>query len=234
VGQEIVLQLNRHKTSWRVVGLVQGVMAGATAYANYSYFGHLTGSPDRASSAQVVTTQHDPAFQAQVSKALEAQFKSDDVHVVGASTVSDVRQRVRQQFDLIVIFLLAMALLLVAVGGLGLMGTMSLNVMERTREIGVLRAVGASNGSLVLIILSEGLTIGALSWLAAAALAVPLSMAFSNAVGSLLLGSALSYTYSLAGAGAWLIVVVITAALASLGPARRACKLTVREVLAYE
>jgi putative ABC transport system permease protein len=234
VGQEVVLELNGHKTPWRIVGVVQGVMSGATAYANYPHFARVAGDTGRASGTQVITTQHDPEFQAHVSKALEDRFRIDGINVLGAETVSDVRQRVRQQFDLIVIFLLVMALLLVAVGGLGLMGTMSLNVLERTREIGVLRAIGASDSSLTLIILSEGLTIGALSWLAAVAAAVPLSMLLSQAVGGLLLGSALSYTYSLAGAVAWLVVVILTASLASVGPARRACKLTVREVLAYE
>ena len=57
-----------------------------------------------------------------------------------------------------------MAVLLGVVGGLGLMGTMTINVVERSREIGVLRAVGASDRSVLLIFLAEGVLIGALSW----------------------------------------------------------------------
>ena len=48
-------------------------------------------------------------------------------------------------FTIVVAFLILMALLLAAVGGLGLTTTMSINILERVREIGVLRAIGASN-----------------------------------------------------------------------------------------
>ena len=41
-------------------------------------------------------------------------------------------------------FLIAMSAILASVGGLGLMTTMSLNVLERRRELGVLRAIGAT------------------------------------------------------------------------------------------
>ena len=62
------------------------------------------------------------------------------------------------------------AALLAVVGGLGLAGTMSLNVLERTREIGVMRAVGGSDGSVRLIVVFEGLFVGILSWVLSAPL----------------------------------------------------------------
>ncbi len=61
----------------------------------------------------------------------------------------------------------------VLVGGLGLAGTMSMNVLERTREIGVMRAVGASDGAVLRVILVEGLLMAGLSWFLAIFLAVP-------------------------------------------------------------
>ena len=54
----------------------------------------------------------------------------------------------KAQTDILVYFMLGMAVMIAIVGGLGLMGTMSINVLERTREIGVMRAVGASNGDI--------------------------------------------------------------------------------------
>jgi len=115
-----------------------------------------------------------------------------------------------------------------------LMGTMSLNVLERTREIGVMRAIGASDGAVRQVFMVEGILIGMLSWLLGAGLALPLSKLLSDAVGMAFTKAPLSYIFSTNGVLLWLVVVVILASLASFLPARSASRLTVREVLAYE
>jgi putative ABC transport system permease protein len=127
-----------------------------------------------------------------------------------------------------------MALLLALVGGLGLMGTMSINVLERTREIGVLRAIGAPNKGVSQVFIREGIAIGVLSWAVGSLLAFPLGKALSDGVGIPVLGVPLNYSYSMTGVLMWLVMVILLSALASLLPARNASRLTVREVLAYE
>ena len=61
---------------------------------------------------------------------------------------------------MIYVFLIVMSVILGGVGGLGLMTTMSLNVLERRREMGVLRAIGASPRAVWLIVVAEGVVIG--------------------------------------------------------------------------
>ena len=53
---------------------------------------------------------------------------------------------------------------LAVVGGLGLMGTMSINVLERTREIGVMRTIGAVDRAIRQTVIIEGLVIGLVTW----------------------------------------------------------------------
>jgi len=132
------------------------------------------------------------------------------------------------------VFLAIMAALLAVVGGLGLMGTMSINVLERSREIGVMRAIGASDGAVIQVFLVEGLLIGLLSWAAGTLLSLPISRLLSDVVGNAFMRHPLTYTFSPQGAALWLGVVVVLAGLASFFPAFRASRLTVREVLAYE
>jgi putative ABC transport system permease protein len=124
--------------------------------------------------------------------------------------------------------------LLAVIGGLGLMGTMSINVLERTREIGVMRAIGASNRSVRRIFVVEGIIIGVISWLVGAILALPLSQLLGNLVGGLFLNAPLDHNFSINGVVIWLVVVVILSAVASFLPAWNASRLTVQEVLAYE
>jgi putative ABC transport system permease protein len=117
---------------------------------------------------------------------------------------------------------------------LGLAGTMSLNVLERTREIGVMRAIGASTSAVLRIVLVEGLTIGVLSWGLGVALAVPLAWGLGRAIGITLLGLPLAWVFSATGAVAWLIAVLLLSLVASTLPAWNASKVSVREALTYE
>jgi putative ABC transport system permease protein len=168
------------------------------------------------------------------SKALEEHFERRGLGVSMISTLLRERADAEAIFDAIVALLLVMAILLALVGGLGLMGTMSINVLERTREIGVLRAIGAPNRSVAQVFFLVVITFGLLSWLMGCLLAIPLSQGLYQALGGATMGTALTYSYSMPGLWLWLVVVLFLSALASFIPARNASRLTVREVLAYE
>jgi putative ABC transport system permease protein len=127
-----------------------------------------------------------------------------------------------------------MAALLAIVGGLSLTGTMGINVMERTREIGVLRAVGADNFAVRQVVVIEGVVVGLISWVLAAILSGPSGRALAGAVVRAVFETELSYRYSVLGLLLWLGIVVMIGIFASLAPARSAAQLTVREVLDYE
>jgi putative ABC transport system permease protein len=154
--------------------------------------------------------------------------------VSGAQTAQQINTSNELMFTIIVAVLVLMALLLAAVGGLGLTTTMSINMLERIREIGVLRAIGASNMSVRQIVLAEGLVIGALSWGIGTLLSLPVSAFLSDQVGLALLKVPLNYQYSLVAAVVWFFALMLIAIAASLGPAKNAVRLTIREVLAYE
>jgi putative ABC transport system permease protein len=234
IGDDIELKIDGRETTWRVVGIIKGTPPIPMAYVNLPYFTRVVGGVGRAGVVFAVTERHEPAYQLQKAKALEGHYEAIGFRVNWTQTSSTERAQAESQFNVLITFLLIMAILLAVVGAIGLMGTMSLNVLERTREIGVMRAIGASDGAVLQIVIVEGLLIGVLSWLLGAALALPLSQAMSNMVGESIMQATLSYTYSAGGVGLWLVVVLVLAVLASFWPARNASKFTVRDVLAYE
>jgi putative ABC transport system permease protein len=130
--------------------------------------------------------------------------------------------------------LMIMATLLSVVGGLGLTGIMSLNVLERGREIGVMRAIGASDNDLLKVILVEGILIGLVSWLVGCLLAYPLALTLCEAVGTAMIHTPFTFTFSAAGVLIWLALVVGLSSAACYLPARGASRITIRETLAYE
>ncbi len=137
-------------------------------------------------------------------------------------------------FDIILLVLVVMAGLLAVVGGLSLTGTMGMNVLERTREIGVLRAVGAANSAVRQVVVVEGVVVGLMSWLVAAFLSVPVSRLLASAVVESVLKASVNFQYSAVGLIIWLAIVIVIGIVSSLGPARNAVRLSVREVLDYE
>jgi putative ABC transport system permease protein len=234
VGSDIVLRLETEETHWRVVGLIKSSLSGARLFANYAYASRIFHMTGRSGAVLVIARDREASTANQVSQALQDRFKKDGIRMSSVGTIADQRRRANSQVDIIVVFLMIMAVLLALVGGLGLMGTMSLNVVERTREIGVLRAIGASDGSVLSIVIVEGVLIGVLSWMAGAVLSLPLGKILSDQVGAAFLNDELNYSFSIAGAATWLVFVILLAAVASFLPARGASRLSVREVLAYE
>jgi len=238
VGDTLTLKINSKKSDWQVVGIarVVGNFGGGIGpgYANYPYYANVTGEVGRAGTVQVVTDNHDAAYQDQVRKAMEQHFKSVGMRTGGGITSGLIRQSNETLFNILVGMLLIMAILMAAVGGLGLMGTMTLNVLERTREIGVMRAIGASNGAIRGIVMFEGMMIGMISWLIGALVAIPLGQLLSEALGIVIFQMPLHYVVATDGVIIWFIVVLVISTLATVLPAHNASRLTVREVLAYE
>jgi putative ABC transport system permease protein len=177
---------------------------------------------------------HDAAAHERIIRDLRAVYDANRLNPVFFQSGGELREQTKAQFDTITYLMLAMAVLAAAVGSVGLMSTMSINVVERRREIGVMRAIGATSASILGIFIAEGVFVGFLSWVLALPFSYPGAIIFSNAVGDALLQSPLDFNYPVSGVVGWLVIVVILSALASLWPSLQATQVSVRESLAYE
>ncbi len=234
VGSEIILKMEGRDEPFEIVGVATGGFPIPTMFANYPYFARVARSVGRAEWVFTATEQHDLETQSEIARAMENRFEYLGMDVGLSSKSAEETAEVVAIFEVIIVLLLIMAFLLAVIGGLGLMGTMSINVLERTREIGVMRAIGASNRAVRRIFIIEGIIIGLISWLVGAVLAYPLSKFLSDLIGHQFLNAPLVYNFSLTGAVIWLVLVIVLATIASFLPAWNASRITVREVLAYE
>lgn len=234
VGSTAVIKVGTRKLRFTVVGITQSTLTGPIVYAPYEWLTGAVQEAGRARSVQIVASDPDPQAQTALGRALEQHMKKNSLRVQNVDITWEQKQRSRFQFDILITFLLIMAVLLAVVGALGLMGTMGINVLERTREIGVMRAIGASSLSIAKVFIVEALCIGVISWLVGAILALPVAALLSYQVGVLFLQSPLSFSFSFLGVGIWFSLSVLLSVLASLLPARNAARLSVRDVLSYE
>jgi putative ABC transport system permease protein len=237
VGSEITIKTGLKEQDFVVVGIVSKHLSGPRVYMTPPMFGRLTNRFNQVDTVRVRFNSEQlssPALQDQLGEQLETRFENSGVSSSQSTTHYAIFGDFTDVFDIILIVLIIMAALLAVVGGLGLTGTLSINVLERTREIGVMRAVGASNRSVRGVILIEGVVVGFVSWVLGALLSGPAGWALAGAVVTAILNADLSYQYSFPGLLIWLAVVGLIGVVASLGPAERAASLTVREVLDYE
>jgi putative ABC transport system permease protein len=237
VGDSIVIDYGGgREATWTIVGMVRDIGAGGTQDTAYMWRTVLNadiGRSGESNVAQIITEDDTFETQDRVKNGLKAYFEQNNISSSLSTGQIENKRLSGVLWGLIGGLLQLMTFLVAIVGSIGLSGTLSINVMERKREIGVMRAVGASSGDVAFVFMSEGLLLGILSW----ALAVPLSMMgarfFVDAL-STALNFPFYYRYSYVGMWMWLGIIVVLSVLASWLPARRATQISVRESLAYE
>jgi len=236
VGDWLTIEIDGKETEWHIVGFytITGNVNPPLLYVNYEYLSRLVGRPEQVYSLRVLTTEHDAGTQKMVNDQLLALFEERGIQVNSSELGTDFVTSQKATTDILVYFMLVMATLIAIVGGLGLMGTMSINVLERTREIGVMRAIGASNTDIQSIVIVEGMVIGLISWAISILLSFPITSVLTFGVGMAILTAPMPAVFSASGIIVWLLFTVILATIASAMPARRASRLTVRDTLAYE
>jgi ABC-type antimicrobial peptide transport system permease subunit len=197
-----------------------------------------------ASAAQIIVGARDRSpvavnqLAAQVNAVVNpAGASSDDPgYYSGANgTIDTIREYVaRRQSDAYLLYALLYALALVVgvVGALGLGNALVTSVLERRREIGLLRAMGASGRRVAQVFWVESLSLGALSWLIGAALGLPLALAFVQTFAWTVMP--VDFSLDPLAFAASLVAVLVIATIASVAPAWRASRLRIATALRYE
>lgn len=236
-GDTLRVEINGQRAEeWPVVGVFRftDMFGDSLGYANYETISKLVGAPQQASTFRIVADIDSQERQDQISKALERTFRDLGFNVSNVEAGLVTRQQQVQGINILVIFLLTMAMLTAVVGSIGLTGTMGMNVLERTREIGVMRAIGAVDREIMKTVLVEGMLIGTISWAVASVVSFPISFALLGIISTAMLDTSMPLVLTPLGIGIWLGAVIVLSVVASILPARSASRLTIREVLAYE
>lgn len=226
------------ENDWQVIGILFDPVLANTAHVPRDILLREQNSVGRSNSIWIQTTSDDAQTEQAVVKQLRQFYEDNGVDVLpggvinGQDTASEVVEGINSQFRSIIVLLAVMAILIGIVGSISLSGTLSLGVIEQQREIGVMRAIGASSWDISRLFIGEGLILGWLSWIVAFPLSLFAGRLMTEAL-SAALGIEIVYHYTPQGAIIWLAIITVLAALASWLPAHRATRLSVRESLAY-
>ncbi len=237
-GDTIRLKLGMNEMDWIVVGIFQfaGRSGGLVAYVNNDYLARKNGLSGRAFYLRIDGVDKNLSLEEQeaLGHRVEEHLSDLGYDISEVTAGRSLQDKISKGLNVLTTTLLIISLLLAAVGSIGLTGTMSLNVMERTREIGVMRAIGGSDRTIMKIVLVEGSLIGFISWLLAGLAAIPISRLLADQIFLIIYDRPAEVVFTASGNLIWLGIVLVLSILASAVPAYNASRLTIREVLAYE
>jgi putative ABC transport system permease protein len=222
-----------------VVGTYRVVYGGGfvteAIYAPLQQVLDAAGEPD--SGTQVLVRTRSSALDdvKAITDELKDAFQKEGMAIDFYTTSVKLEERayVDNQFGTVVSMLLGLAMLVATVGGIGLMGALGISVVERRREIGVMRSIGASSRTIMVLFVMEGVLQGVISWILAVPLSFVLAQPLARALGQTMIEVDLDYAFNFPFVFVWLVVVLAISILASILPARDATRVSVRESLAY-
>lgn len=218
-------------TPVRVVGIVEEI-GERSIYTNSQTLEAVTGLlPKNAGTLRLST---EPGQEQTVAAALEQMLADENLIPRVLVSRQAIRQSMVDHFIILLFVLTALSLAALIIGSIGLATTMSLNVLERRREIGVIRAIGATPKTVLWIFLTEALTIAVLSIVLAIIISLPLSAFIGLVVGSHGLHATLPFVVSVPTIIGWILLALVITLLASVFPAWGTIRLSVRDTLAYE
>ncbi len=240
VGDKINTKLLQHTAQeWEVIGLYRW-FAG-TGYTVEPVYGPLstlqtnTKNEFKYSFALLTARLNSLNEEKNYLEALKTVFQEHPIVLDVYTTIAkrEQRQFAENQFKPMLGMLLGLAIMIAIVGGIGLSGTLAISVLQRTREIAVLRAIGAKSKTIFRLFMLEGLLHGLLAWLISVPTAYLVAAPLAKKLGLTLLGMHLDFVFSQLSVLIWLVVVCILAIFATYLPARNATKIVVRAGLNY-
>ena len=234
IGERVSLSIDGKPSEWNVIGFTEDVGSPATAYVSVEVFSRRTNTVSQTKMLRISYADRSKENAVRKNREIEGLLEKENISVSSTIPVWLLHNAVAAHMKVLVNSLLAMAILMALVGTLGLMSTMSMNILERTREIGIMRAIGATPKKISALIVWEGLLIGSMSIFIAFALSLMLSTYMGRLIGNMAFRTPLSLTISGLALGIWILIIILGSYAATLYPARRANKITTREALAYE
>jgi ABC-type antimicrobial peptide transport system permease subunit len=234
VGDTLDVEIDGQSAQLTIVG-VNKQFGPSVFYMPASGLREITGTSSDIGRMALLTLD-DSAYSAQADMVakLEQHFDLAGLQVSQVTTAKMASKIIRNHLDVIIATLAIIALLILTVCGLGVASGIGTSVIERTREIGVLRAIGATPSVIGRILMVEALFVTLVAWILAVAVATPLSRSLGEYFGNAIVEYPFDAATSVDGMFICLLVMSALSVLATLGPARMATRQSVREAVSYE
>ncbi len=235
IGDKVVFSDATSTVTWTVIGEVSDQSdaldggTGLTPIDNLHAFEGLPANLARGFMIQAVDSS--PAAVDKMANALD-----DTLSRAGLAPSVRTKQQIiagnQTQFQVLSVILYTVAVIVALVGILGLFNTLAISVLERRREIGILRSMGATGWSVARVFWIEGISLATFAWIVAVIIGIPCAYAFVGLISAVLVP--IPFSFSPLTLATMLVLIFAIATLASFGPALSAARIRVSDILRYE
>jgi len=234
VGDIVDFHTDLYSAHWRIVGMVKdlknagdGVLITTLAQANA--FNHLP--EDYAPELMIRSTSSNQADIDALAKRLDDTLGGTEAQATVQTSSQEIRQS-QGSFLLISAIFYSVVAIIALVGAIGLFNALAMSVLERRREIGILRSMGATGRKVAQVFWTEGVGLGVVSWLIGVVIGIPAAYGFIQLVGAVLFKS--PFVFNAVSMLAMLVFIIAVASLATIGPVWSASRVRIAETLRYE
>ncbi|GER83785.1 hypothetical protein KTAU_24220 [Thermogemmatispora aurantia] len=235
VGDSITVSTDLNSARWQIIGVVQDYNDFAevgTLLVPLRQAAQFMSLPSGETSALMIrASSRDQSAIDALARRLDGLLSQSNLQVTIQTAQQEI-QRNQNQFLILYALLYCAVAIIALVGVLSLFNILTMSILERRREIGILRALGASGGKVALAFWTEGLTLATVAWLLALVMGLPAGYGFIQLLGKLLLP--VPFTLNPLSLLGMLLLILLLASLASLGPAWGAARLNAAQALRYE
>ena len=228
IGDRISLVVRGVPAQLPVMGVVREHLTQATVYMSPDLFEQKTDEPGLTEGIRVALESADERSVDEHIASIEGALENSGVKVTQSSSQARLARALGGHLFILIFTLVVMSVLMATVGVMGL------SVLERTRELAVMRVIGAGAWTIRRAVVGEAVLIGVLSTGVSLVLSVPLTIFVDWVVGIASFGPALGTSLSADAMPLWVLITVVGAVTASAYPSWRASRLTIREALAFQ
>ena len=235
VGDKLTFSNATDSATWTIIGEVfdhNNSLSGGTAVTTIDNLYAFAKLPTNlAAGFMIQARDSSPQAVERMANALDATLTHSGARP-NIQTVQQIMASNQDQFQIVTAILYAVSVIIGLVGLLGLFNTLTISVLERRREIGILRSMGASGWRVARVFWTEGISLAVVAWIAALIAGIPAAYAFVNFIGSVLLP--LPFTFAPITLAIMLAFILLIATLASFAPALSAARVRVSDILRYD
>jgi putative ABC transport system permease protein len=234
-GEKVTFSDATDTATWSIIGEVSdqnNSLAGGVGITTIDNLHSFEGVPANLAQGFMIQAQdHSPQAVDRMANALD-----DTLTRAGLSPNIETEQQIvarnQGQFQVLTAILYSVSVIVALAGILGLFNTLTISVLERRREIGILRSMGGTGWRIAGVFWIEGISLATVAWIGAVIAGIPAAYAFVSLIGAVLVP--LPFTFTPVTLVIMLVFILIIATLASFGPALSSARVRVSEMLRYD